>query len=188
MARFKYRIANPSTLSIRNTEAIKKGELIIWYVRGTALERFNIKVNKNGSIPDYNPALGKCWLWMGKIRDDGYVTFHDENGVNAQVHRWAYMHFIGEIPKGLELDHLCRIRHCVNPSHLEAVTGRVNKLRGNTLAGINAKKTHCSRGHEFSEKNTYRYKNHRICRPCACIKSRRYSQKRKQLKTLSQEY
>ncbi len=103
-----------------------------------------------------------CWLWQGTLDRDGYARFQYGRG-----HRWAYQHFVGSIPQGLELDHLCRVRHCVNPEHLEPVTTRTNQLRGNGVSGINARKTHCKRGHPFNEVNTYiRPDGHRDCRTC----------------------
>jgi hypothetical protein len=70
-----------------------------------------------------------CWLWEGAINSQGYGNFWD--GVRfVKAHRFAYECLIGEIPEGLTIDHLCRVRHCVNPSHLEPVTMRENFLRG----------------------------------------------------------
>ena len=70
-----------------------------------------------------------CWLWQGAINTNGYGNFHNK-GRTVKAHRFAYEICVGEIPKGLTIDHLCRVRHCVNPSHLEPVTMRENFLRG----------------------------------------------------------
>jgi hypothetical protein len=74
---------------------------------------------------------------------------------------------VGPIPEGLTIDHLCRVRHCVNPAHLEAVSERVNILRGNGAGARNARKTHCVKGHAFTPDNLYRdYQGYRRCRRC----------------------
>lgn len=108
-----------------------------------------------------------CWLWTGTSADGRYGRFH-LLGRNYQAHRWAYEQLVGPIPEGLQLDHLCRVTLCVNPDHLEPVTGRVNTLRGNTIQAANAAKTHCKHGHPFDEANTYirASDNGRICRTC----------------------
>ncbi len=98
-----------------------------------------------------------CWIWMGGISPDGY-----SNG----MYRKSYLHFRGEIPKGLHLDHLCRVRCCVNPWHLEAVTCHENILRGVGATAINARKTHCKYGHEFTPENTEIVARGRHCRQC----------------------
>lgn len=109
-----------------------------------------------------------CWLWLGATTEDGYAQFSTrENKHGWELgHRWIYRHTIGEIPDGFTLDHLCRIRHCVHPGHLEPCTNQENTLRGVGLAAMNAVKTHCSRGHEFSESNTYTRIGKRWCRIC----------------------
>lgn len=117
-------------------------------------------------VPD--PETG-CLLWTGKT-DGGY-------GRVKICQRLRYVHVVaweirnGPVPEGFELDHLCRVRACANTDHLELVTRRENVLRGQGLAAINARKTHCSRGHEFSKANTLvvrkrsgRYQ--RECRAC----------------------
>ncbi len=73
--------------------------------------------------------LSDCWLWIGSRTNSGYGRFWDgEKHVSS--HRWSYEHFVGSISKDLHVDHLCRIRHCVNPNHLEPVTPRENAIRG----------------------------------------------------------
>jgi hypothetical protein len=89
------------------------------------------------------------------------------------AHRMAYELARDPIPAGLVIDHLCRNKRCVNPSHLEAVEQRVNLLRGET----NSAKTHCINGHEFTPDNTYMWQGKRSCRAC-----RRDSGKRRRLR------
>jgi len=116
-----------------------------------------------------------CWVWKAaKTNGYGVVQF---NGVVRRAHRVIYELLIGVIPEGLELDHLCRERACVNPSHLEPVTQRENNARSNSASAIHAKQTHCLRGHELSPKNTYRRKRgnkiERFCRACSAIRDRK---------------
>ena len=107
-----------------------------------------------------------CWLWTGAAQRNGYGRF-GMDGRTQFAHRVAYELHIGPIPKGLHLDHLCRVRGCVNPAHLEAVTQRENTLRGDAITARNAVKTHCLKGHAFDEANTYHYQGgFRGCRTC----------------------
>ncbi len=90
-------------------------------------------------------------------------------GASSKVyaHRWAFEQFKGPIADGLQIDHLCRVRHCVNPDHLEAVSQRANILRGEATSAQRARQTHCKRGHRFDLANTYiRPAGHRNCRAC----------------------
>lgn len=120
---------------------------------------------------------GDCWLWMGYVRTDGYgVLTQLVSGriTPLYAHRLSYESFTGHIPDGYQIDHLCRVRHCVNPAHLEAVPPRINYIRGHGATGINARKTHCKHGHEFTPENTHhRPGGGRTCRTCARAKCRR---------------
>ena len=83
-----------------------------------------------------------CWLWQGYKNPKGYgIAGH--NGKICRAHRVMYEELVGPIPEGLDIDHLCRVRHCVNPDHLEPVTRRENILRG--LHG--RLKLFCNQGH-----------------------------------------
>jgi HNH endonuclease len=100
-----------------------------------------------------NPETS-CWEWAGCKDQWGYGYIKDD-GRMVRVHRAAYEMWFGPIPGGLEIDHLCFVRHCLNPDHLEAVPGLVNIMRSNAAGAINARKTRCDSGHEFTESNTY---------------------------------
>lgn len=121
------------------------------------------------------PMAG-CWLWLLHCNSDGYGTIKI-NGINRHAHIVAFEHFRGPVPEGLELDHVCRVRCCVNPWHLEPVTHIENVRRG--VSGIVSRdrelsKTHCPHGHEYSIENTYRYKNRRKCSLCRTTQKRKY--------------
>ena len=137
-------------------------------------ERFWSKVDKTGD----------CWLWTAGKSDQGYGTFHIGSRTAASrrpvgAHRVAYQLLVGPIPEGFHIDHLCRVRHCVNPAHLEPVTCRVNLLRGETIPADNAAKTHCVHGHPFNAVNTYVTPDgRRQCRTCLGERHRRYRQRK----------
>lgn len=130
-----------------------------------------------GATPDET-----CWLWPGAKNGVGYgvVGRGGKHGGNAYVHRVTYEHFVGPIPKGMVLDHLCRVRRCCNPRHLEPVTHRINLLRGFGPSAINADKTHCPQQHEYDSANTYFYPDGgRRCRACAREDQRRRRETRR---------
>lgn len=116
--------------------------------------------------------VGECWIWTGGKTINGYGCFRVgslRNGTRkiSLAHRWSFERFNGQLTDGLECDHLCRNRACVNPAHLEQVTGLVNNRRSDSMAAMNARKTHCNNGHQFDKLNTYVIKGKwRACRAC----------------------
>lgn len=111
-----------------------------------------------------------CWLWIGRTSAGyGIATL---NNHTVLAHRVAYEILAGPIPSGLTLDHLCRVRNCVNPAHLEPVTGRENSLRGTSPPANNARKTHCYKGHPLSGENLRMAQGQRNCRECQRVNQR----------------
>jgi len=115
---------------------------------------------------------GNCLIWNGpSITTHGNTYGRLVGRKLILAHRVAYEKAFGSIPKGLVIDHLCRNGLCVNPQHLEAVSNATNILRGNGAPAVNARKTHCKRGHELALENTYRRKNgKRDCKLCNKIR------------------
>lgn len=116
-----------------------------------------------------------CWKWVGTLTrtPTGSYGSMSVNGRSVAAHRMSWQLFRGTIPDGLQIDHLCRNTRCVNPLHLEPVTQRENILRGVGFAAVNARKTHCKRGHEFSPENTITQASGRACRTCVYAARRR---------------
>lgn len=132
-------------------------------MRKPEAERFWEKVDKSGD----------CWEWTA-YKLNGYGRFgvggsHKNGGRILYAHRWAYEALVAPIPEGLYIDHLCRNRGCVNPDHMEPVTSGENTLRGISRAAVNARKTHCPHGHEYTPENIQyggRSGRERRCREC----------------------
>ena len=123
----------------------------------------------------------ECWNWVGGINNSGYGKMRF-NYKHCLAHRFVYEYLIGEIPKGLTLDHLCRDRACVNPDHLEPVTLSENLNRGEHSCG-NKVKTNCKYGHDFNPENTRiritKNGGSRICKECHKINERLRREKQK---------
>lgn len=135
----------------------------------TAEERFRAKFQ-------VDEATG-CWVWTASRFPAGYGQFRWSTAKNGYAHIWAYERYIGPVPKGMELDHLCRRRECCNPLHVEPVTHRENIMRApNAEAAINARKEHCKMGHAFTLANTYLSSQgkRRHCRTCARLRRREW--------------
>jgi hypothetical protein len=116
------------------------------------------------------PNEDGCLPWTGYLDRKGYGRLKVGNRKEAMAHRVAYELANGRIPEGLTIDHLCRNHRCVNAEHLEAVTNKVNVLRGSGPSAKNARKTHCDHGHALTEENIYRYGSIRKCRACHYIR------------------
>ena len=111
-----------------------------------------------------------CWIWAGALDSGGYGQFR-VGPKTVRSHRWSYEYAHGSIPDGMELDHICRVRRCVNPAHLEPVTKGENQRRG----WVHRKKDVCRNGHARTEKNTrINPDGSRGCRPCGRETQRRY--------------
>ncbi|MDJ1136239.1 HNH endonuclease signature motif containing protein [Streptomyces iconiensis] len=134
--------------------------------RVPAPERFAAMVNTAGPISLVRGVLGPCHHWDGSLNENGYGSFWGADRT-VKAHRFAYEQAHGPIPAGLDVDHRCRNRACVRPSHLRAVTHRENILASSNHVARRAAVTHCPTGHAYDEANTYRAKNGtRKCRAC----------------------
>lgn len=122
-----------------------------------------------------------CWYWDGAYNAKGYGRAWSERlSDTTAAHRMVYEELIEVIPPGLQLDHLCRIRSCVNPYHLRIMTGRENLLApgSKALAALNVAKTHCPAGHQYDPANTYlTAQGQRQCKACKLV-ARRESARR----------
>ena len=136
-----------------------------WYRTGSPLGRAGVKPIDRFDKYWVRVEGSGCWAWTGGLDTSGYGIF-SVNGNSVGAHRWSYQHHVGPVPEGLELDHLCRVRRCVNPEHLEPVTSQVNTLRGQSPMAANARKTHCPSGHPYDQVNTNWYDGRRYCRAC----------------------
>lgn len=130
------------------------------------------------TIPEPNSG---CWLWTGALCSGGYAMLHKPGTKRDvfRVHRLSYKLANGSIDDDLQVDHLCRIRSCINPDHLEAVTQTENVMRGIGFAAENSRKIFCDKGHEFTAENTRFYKRKdggqgRRCRQCHRDHERQY--------------
>lgn len=146
--------------------------------KGSLIERIMDKVSV-----DHNG----CWIWMGHLNRFGYGTYNFAKYYSEKksilVHRWVWEYFKEPIKDELTVDHLCRVHNCVNPEHMEIVTKGENTLRGNAFTAINARKTHCPSGHEYTKENTLRAnKNARRCAICTRKRAREAARRHREQK------
>lgn len=115
-----------------------------------------------------------CWLWTGSVNYDGYAQIHVPGlNIGSRGHRITYFLTNHQLPKDMQVDHLCRNRRCVSPEHLELVTGAENVRRSDSITNVLASRTSCINGHELTETNTYyRRDGTRNCRECKRIRDR----------------
>lgn len=120
----------------------------------TSEQRFWARVDRSG----------ECWVWTGYVKPNGYASFYPGGGRHVPkvyAHRFSFELANGvELEAGVEIDHTCNTRNCVNPAHLEAVTHRMN------LDRAVERRTHCKHGHAFSGDNVYMWRGNRFCRTC----------------------
>lgn len=138
------------------------------YRRGTAFRR-----SWNKFLVDDG-----CWLWTAGVDADGYGRIgypESQRGLPTKAHVVIWNALRGPVPEGMELDHLCKVKHCVNPAHLEPTTHRVNCQR---RPQYQDRITHCPRGHPYDEENTYLYRGSRHCRACKKMLSAEYEKRR----------
>lgn len=125
----------------------------------------------------YREPNSGCWIWTASLCADGYGKARNSSFPSETLaHRLSWLYYKGSLPRFMEIDHKCRVRCCVNPSHMEVVSHAVNVLRGirSPERHRNGRKTHCKRGHELSGENLYidRYtaKTTRQCRTCRALR------------------
>lgn len=172
--------AKASTYISAASQAIT--ETAIWHVatapqdrgRPSLLNRFMANVRLDGD----------CWLWTKTLNQKGYAPFYVTPRCSPVAHRWIYTLLIGDIPEGLQLDHLCRRRSCVNPWHLEPVTNRENQRRGEHLStGITVRTNRCKRGHSMADAYVIQHRrrggSQRLCRPCQQERYAAYIQRKR---------
>ena len=115
-----------------------------------------------------------CWLWIGGLKPDGYARFN----TRKTGHQMSFEHWIGKVPEGKEIDHICNMRCCVNPKHLQAITHKENIAKSGAWE-FNRKKTNCPKGHPYSGDNLYVLGTNRQCKICrrAYVKAYRLRKK-----------
>lgn len=132
-----------------------------------------------------------CWHFTGALLRSGYGRLYWQ-GRSQGTHRISYQLYVGPIPPGMTVNHkchdddsgcpagLCPHRRCFNPAHLEVVTHKKNLDNGKSCAAVNAAKTHCDSGHEFTLANTYiRADGCRTCRKCQAAAQDRYRKRQR---------
>ena len=129
-------------------------------------------------VPCPKPELGDCHIFRG-YKEKGYGRVGLPGGKLIRVHRYVWEQVNGPVPDGLEVDHVCQVKACCNLAHLRAVTHKTN-CRENSVGppAVNAVKTHCIHGHEFTPENTYHDGRRRACRECVRQAQRAYQRRK----------
>ena len=142
---------------------------------------FNLQVLKSRINDNVLYSPEGCWLWTGhlNLKDNGYGQMQF-NSIVSSAHRWSALAYglITSIHEDILVLHRCDVKRCVNPEHLEAVTGKENVLRGISPVSFQAKQTHCLRGHLLSGDNIFTGRSRasrRICKICERIRASRKS-------------
>lgn len=152
--------------------SLRVGEVHAVAISQFHVQRFWAKVDKTET----------CWIWTGSLNASGYGCVRIE-GRSLRPHRVSYALEFGEIPAGLTLDHLCRVRSCVRPDHLEAVTHRENSRRGTSGDLLRARllaKTSCRNGHPYGPDTPRRKEGCRNCAVCKAEGSKRRERNRRE--------
>lgn len=146
-------------------------------------EPYNLEWLFRWAIPEPNSG---CMLWLATTNPGGYGIV-GYRGRPIGAHRLAWILANGRVPRGLDIDHLCRVRCCVNPDHLQAVTRSENLRRGltgksgATIGNTNKTKTHCPNGHEYIGWNLYVSRDgHRDCNTCQRERVRQWRARRRE--------
>lgn len=171
-----------TSISKRNQRGIRKGEPMRYIASHSGRSRTKLAMPVDVRFWTHVDKTSTCWLWTGAKFGSGHGSFtigSRTTGVKTMgAHVFSYTLVNGAVPVGLELDHLCRVRNCVRPDHLEPVTQYENMMRGQAPAAINKRKTECPRRHEYNDENTRwrprgngRY--YRCCAQCERDRSRR---------------
>lgn len=141
-------------------------------IHGSLEKKFEFYVERSTEeCSTWGAQLTGCWHWGGTLSENGYglISGPQREGSDTpsstpiRAHRFSYETTHGPVPDGLEVDHRCRVRPCVNPAHLEAVTSQVNNLRGTSMAAVHAAKTRCPEGHEYDGSGS---RGDRTCSRC----------------------
>lgn len=173
------------SLDEKNLYVCSRGKNNCRLCRAERAREFRRRKNPDWYLPEvkkfskkYN-IVGECWLWNMSLSKDGYGSYKGRG-----AHRASYEFSKGQIPEGLEIDHICRNRSCVNPKHLEAVTHEENIKRGvygdrSWVRKIHGDKTQCKRGHKYSGENLRIEKRTdggiaRRCKECDKLKNKNY--------------
>lgn len=144
------------------------------------IQRLEKLIDRDGPIPAFHPDLGPCWIWTGFCHASQGYGQANAYGRHFPAHWLYYLLTVSPVPDDLVLDHLCRVRNCVNPSHLEITTHKNNILRGTSPSARQAQQTHCKNGHPLEGSNLLIRSGKRGCRECTNLLKRSDKEKQRQ--------